>query len=49
MDSFFVARAAGARDMSQSFGMMALGGVLVLVILAMGGIVGRSFLDRDAT
>lgn len=48
-DSFYIVRAAGGRDVSQSFGMMALGVVLFLVILALGGIVGRSFLDRDAT
>ncbi|MFN8667058.1 MAG: hypothetical protein U0164_07595 [Gemmatimonadaceae bacterium] len=48
-DSFYVARAASGRDLSQSFGMMALGVVIFLVILAVGGIVGRSFLDRDAT
>ena len=48
-DSLIVARAATGRDVSQSFGMLALGGVFLLVTLALGGIIGRSFLDRDAT
>ncbi|MCC6929633.1 MAG: hypothetical protein IT359_11640 [Gemmatimonadaceae bacterium] len=48
-DSFYVVRAASGRDLSRSFGMMALGVLLFLVILALGGIVGRSFLDGDAT
>lgn len=48
-DSFFVLRSPSGRDFSQSFGMLALGGVIFVVVLAIGGVVGRSFLDRDAT
>lgn len=48
-DSFFVLRSPSGREFSQSFGMLALGGVIFVVVLAIGGVVGRSFLDRDAT
>jgi hypothetical protein len=48
-DSFFVLRTPSGREFSQSFGMLALGGVIFVVVLAIGGVVGRSFLDRDAT
>lgn len=48
-DSFFVLRSPSGREFSQSFGMLALGGVIFVVVLAIGAVVGRSFLDRDAT
>lgn len=48
-DSFFVLRSPSGREFSQSFGMLALGGVIFVVVLAIGGVVGRSFLDRNAT
>ncbi|HEX4931912.1 MAG TPA: hypothetical protein VFV33_01960, partial [Gemmatimonadaceae bacterium] len=47
-DSFYVSRAASARELSRPIGLMALGGALFLVILALGGMIGRAVLDRDA-
>ncbi len=49
IDSLLVSQLPTGRALSQSFGMLALGGLVFLVVLAIGGLLGRSVLDADAT
>jgi hypothetical protein len=49
IDSLLVSQLPSGRALSQSFGMLALGGLVFLVVLAIGGLLGRSVLDADAT
>lgn len=47
-DSSQVDRVSRERAASGAIGMLAAGGVVVVLILAIGGVVGRAYLERDA-
>lgn len=48
-DSIFIARTPQSGDLSSSFSLMLLGGFALVLLVAIAGLVGRTFIERNAT